>query len=177
VIGVGGTGEVRLVTGIAGGWRRCVVVVRVALCAGECSVQTGEWIIRVHSMIEIYVRPISGGVAGFACCRERGSGMVWICGSVPISLVTAKAISRQRRVVVVCVARGTWNRCVRSGERERGRVVVERRGRPCCRGVAQRAIGRKARRGVVWTSGASEVFLVASVTAGWQRCVVVVHVA
>jgi hypothetical protein len=55
--------------------------------------------------------------------------------------------------------------------------VIERRSRPCARGVTGGARRREPCRGVVRIRGAGVVRLVAPIASRRQRCVVVVHVA
>ena len=58
VVGIGGPGEVRLMARVTGGWRRRVVVVGVALRAGDGCMRAGERVIRVESVVELGIEPV-----------------------------------------------------------------------------------------------------------------------
>ena len=74
--GIGGAGKVCLVAAIAGGGQRCVVVVGVALRAGNGDVRAGE---REGSVVVIEggAGPRRCVVAGGASGWEAGRNMIW----------------------------------------------------------------------------------------------------
>jgi len=117
-------------------------------------------------------------MAVLTCGREE----LWlrrvpgVCAGVVIRLMAAETGSRQRGVVVVYVAVCTFARRhhVRSGQRECGVVVVERRIRPRHRVMAHGARCREACRGVRGIIGRCVILLVAGVTrCAIQRVIVV----
>ena len=115
VVGVRGPCEVRLVAGIARRWRRRVIVVGVALRTSQSRVNSSQRIIGIKSVIECDGCPCSRIVTGVAGGGERCRNVVGIGGPCEIRLMTAVTCRRQCRVVVVHVARCTWNVHVRSG--------------------------------------------------------------
>ena len=66
---------------------------------------------------------------------------------------------------------------MRTGQRERCVVVIERRSSPCRGGVACIASGRESSRCMGRIGRSVPIRLVAAVAGGWQRCVVVIGVA
>ena len=115
--------EVRLVARVARGRRVGVVVVRVALRAGQRRVHARQRIVGVQCVIEVDVRPVGRCVAGIARGGEARSRMVGIRRAVPIRLVAAEAGCGQRRVVVVGVAlraRRLWRARLSAGTPTRG---------------------------------------------------------
>ena len=120
-------------------------------------------------------------MAVLTCGREE----LWlrrvpgVCAVVVIRLMTADAGCRQSRVVVVYVAVCAFARRhhVRSGQRECGVVVVERRIRPRHRVMAYGAGCREAGRGVRGIIGRCVILLVAGVARTASQVVVVVDVA
>lgn len=128
-------------------------------------------------VIEGRPRPTGCCVAQGAVSGKRRRYMVWIGGPGVVRLVAAITRRRQSRVVVVHVARRTWNGEVHSGQRERRVVVIECSRRPTCRVMALRAIGGEGRRYVIWIRGPVVIGLVAAVTRCWQSRVVVIYVA
>jgi len=115
MIGVCGSVEVRLVARVTSGWSVGVVIVGVALRAGERGVSASQRVVGIESVIEVHVRPVSRCVAGFACSGEPSGSMTWVGRAVPIGLVTAEAVCGERRVVVVGVALHASHRGVGPG--------------------------------------------------------------
>ena len=87
-------------------------------------------------MIKSRPRPTGCVVALSTIGGKRRSYVIWICGTVVIGLVAAVTRRRQRRVVVVRVARRARHCYVRTGQRERRFAVIEGRCGPSRRGVA-----------------------------------------
>jgi len=120
-------------------------------------------------------------MAVLTCGREelRLRGVTRVCAGVVIRLMAAETGSRQRGVVVVYVAVCTFARRhhVRSGQRECGVVVVERRIRPRHRVMAHGARCREPCRGVRGIIGRCVILLVAGVTRTASQVVVAVDVA
>lgn len=95
-------------------------------------------------------------VAGLARGGERRRRMVWVVRSLIIRLVTAIAIRRQGRVVVVHMATCARHAHVFSGQGENGLAVIERRRLPRCSRVTYVALLRETRRYVVGIGGSLE---------------------
>jgi len=104
VIRVRRPGEIRLVAGIAGSRRVRVIVVCMALGAGQRGMSSGQRIVGIHCVIEVDVGPVRRRMAGVAGRGKPGSRMARVCRSVPIRLVAAVAGRGQRAVVVIGVA-------------------------------------------------------------------------
>jgi len=68
----------------------------VALRAVERRVSSGQRVIGVERVIEADVDPIRGGMTCVARVGERDCSMVRVGGAIPIGLVAAKTIRRQR---------------------------------------------------------------------------------
>jgi len=138
-----GPAVIGFVARVAIGRYGCVVVIRVALCAGHRRVEAGQ---REHSrVIERRRSPVGGRVTestvGWEACGHMGG----IRGSREIHLVAAIAGRWQRGVVVIGVALCARDSNVRTGQRERCVVVIKGR---CCPGrgvVASSTCGREAR--------------------------------
>jgi len=93
----------------------------------------------IHREVRVIERgsgPCCGGVASRTGGRESRRSVIRIGRAVVIRLVAAHARGRQCRVVVIHVAIGAGHGRVRPSQRERRRVVVERRSRPVRRAVA-----------------------------------------
>ena len=148
----------------------------MALDAVNRGMRSGE---RERGVVVVKRRsgPCSCGVARVAGGREACGCMIGVCGAVPVSLVAAVTRSRQRCVVVVGVALRAGDRRMRTCQREPRVVVIERRRAPTTRRMADRAVGREARRYVVRIRCAAVVGLVARVTSRGCVGVVVVRVA
>jgi hypothetical protein len=115
--GIGRPGKIRLVARIAGGRGSNVVVIDVALNAGQGGVKTGQRIVGIKGVIEgDRARPVSCRVAGVASSWECGGDVVGVVGSGPIRKVAAVAICRQGCVVVIGVALRTRKGCMGAGE-------------------------------------------------------------
>lgn len=112
-----GSGEIGLVASIASCGKGSVVVIDVALCAGDGGMRAGQWECRVV-VIKGRPGPGRGVVACGAGGGEARRGVGGIGGSVPIRFVAGVAIGRNRSVVVVNVALRTRNGYMRAGQRE-----------------------------------------------------------
>lgn len=130
MIRVGRAGEVRLVTRIARRRRARVIVVRMALNAGQSRMHPRKRVVRIRCMIECDRCPVRRRMACVARGRERRRDMIWIRGSGEISLVASVTSRRQGCVVVVGVALCAGNRGMRSSQWKH-RSMIERRCRPC----------------------------------------------
>lgn len=104
MIGIGGAIEIGLMARITGSGRICVGIVGMALRAGQRSVRTRQRIVRVERMIEIDVCPVRCGVAYVAGGGESGGSVTRVGCPIPIGLMAAETIGRQRCVVIVGVA-------------------------------------------------------------------------
>lgn len=135
VIRICGPSIVCLVARVAGRRRPCIDVIYVTLDAIYRRVRAGK---RERSVVVVERRsgPIRRRVACVAGRREPCGGMSRIGCTVPIRLVAAVACGGQCCVVVVHMALSTVEARVRSSERESRVVVIERRGAPSARGVA-----------------------------------------
>jgi len=91
VVRIRGPVVVRLVARVTGGRSIGVIVIRVALGAGQRGMNASQRIVGVLRVVEVDIRPVDRGVARFACGREARSRMVWIRGAVPIRLMTTEA--------------------------------------------------------------------------------------
>jgi len=106
--------EIRLVAGIAGRWSVRVIVVRMALGAGQRGMSSGQWIVGIHRVIEVDVDPVRSRVARVAGRWKPGSRVAGVRRSSPIRLVAAEAGRGQRAVIVIGVALRAGQRCVRT---------------------------------------------------------------
>jgi len=123
---VGGSGEVRLMAGIAGCGQVVVVVVGVALRACHGRVSTGQGPVGIQRVVEGNPRGPrcwSRAVAGVARCGERRSHVTGVIGAREVGLVAAVAGSRHGCVVVVGVACGAGQRGMCADQREHRRVI------------------------------------------------------
>ena len=147
--------------------------------AGHVHVRAGQRERRVV-VVERGAGPVRGRVARVAGRREARRRVSWVGGPVVVRHVAAGAesIGRCEVVIVVGVARCARQGGVRAGQREAGRVVVERGARPVRRSVADRAVGREVGRLVsCGLCRAVVIGLVARVAGGRQVIEVVVGVA
>ena len=161
VIRIRGPREVCLMAGIAIGGRAREHAVHVALDAIHTDVRAGE---RERRVVVIEGRSGPGGcrMAGIARGRESRGGVIRICGSVPIGLVTAVAVRGKRREVIVRVTLRAGQGGMSSRERK-DRCVVERRRAPTARRMANRTIGWETRSDMIGIRSSREVCLVATV--------------
>ena len=113
--------------GLMAGVTRCrrvgVVVVDVALRAGQRRMHTRQGIIRVLGVIEVDGRPVRCCVARIAGRGEARGRMIRICRAVPIRLMASETCGRQCRVVVIRMALGTARRGMGTRQREHRRVI------------------------------------------------------
>ena len=101
VIGIRGPGVIRLVTAIAGRWQRRVVVVHVALRAGDVRRMISRQRECRGVVIEGGARPIRGrpgSVASVASCREAHGRVRRVIRAVVVRLVAGNA-RRARQTV------------------------------------------------------------------------------
>ena len=121
-----GSGEIRLVAAITS--RRCshVVIVFVALDAGQCRMSSRKSPVCVQRVIEGNCRPGRRIVACIAGRLESRRRVRRIVGPSPIRRMAAVANSRQSGVVVVHMAGCTGYRRMRSGQWEDRRMVEGR---------------------------------------------------
>jgi len=124
----------------------------------------------VLRVIETRVQPVGRGVAVLTSRGEELGlrGVAGIGRVVVIRLMATNASSRKRRVVVVHVAvyaLARWN-SMRTGQRERRVVVVERRIRPHRGVVAQFALLRESSRYVGGIRGVLEIIQMARDASG-----------
>ena len=124
VIGICGSGKIRLMARVASGRCSRKDIVDVALDAVDGSVRTGEGEGRAV-VIEGCPRPGGCGVASVAGGGEARRCMCRISGSVPIRRMAAVAGSGQGCVVAVYVTRHTGHGCVSAREGECGGGVIE----------------------------------------------------
>ena len=144
----------------------------MALYALHGGVEAGQRERRVV-VIEGRGGPVSRGVALRAIGWEAGSNVRRVGGSSKVGLVAPIASRGQRAgIVIVGVAACARHSYMGAGQRERCVVVIERRPRPVCRGVALRAIRWEITRHVRRVIRTREISLVASVACGRQRTVV-----
>lgn len=144
VVGVGRCLIHRSVAAIAIGRKARIVIVHVATAAGNRGVRPGERKPR-RAVIESAGSPDDGVMAEVTGGRipklnvvdRRRRGVV-------IALVTSHATCAGQGVVVVDVTRAAGNACVRPGQSESGRRVIERSSGPYRSGVAERAIRRES---------------------------------
>ena len=150
----------RCVAGVAIGRQRCVVVIHVARRARHSDVRAGQWERRCV-VNKSRPTPVRGRVARSTSCGETHCGMGRIVGPSEISFVAGVAIGRHCRVVIVRMALCAWNRKMCAGQRKGPRRVIESSLCPaaCC--MAERAVGREARRNVIWACGPRECCLMA----------------
>ena len=125
-----------------------VVIVDVTLRARRCQMRPSECKagFRVVERGRLPGRRVVAYIAGL---RESGCHMIGVRRLIEIRDMTACALDRQGQVVIVHVAQRALSREVRSGQRERGFRVVERRTQPVDRRVTLRAVRREPRGGVV----------------------------
>jgi len=174
--GIVGCYEICLVTPVACCGESCVVVVGVALRAGDSNVRASE---RERGVVVIEGGgcPRGGVVASCAGGRESGSYVGRIRCSSVVRLVAGVTVSRQSCVVVIDVALSAREGGVRSGQGERRGVVIECGTGPCSGAVACCAGGWEADGGLGGAGGSGVVCLVARVAISRQSCVVVIDVA
>jgi len=141
MIGVGSSGEILLVAGIAIRGRAHENVVDVALSAGHRLVRARQRERRLI-VIENSTIPISGVVAYGTVGREIRRSVIRIGGPVKVFLVARVALGGNRLVVAVDMALHAGYRGMRPGQGEHRRVIEGRRF-PCRRGVAESAIRRE----------------------------------
>ena len=137
VVGTCGRGEVGLMAGVARGRRRDVVVVGVALRAGDGSVRAGERIICVKRVVKLGIEPVCSGVAGGTVVGETQLHVGRIVAGCKVLGVTGEAICRRSFENVVRMAGRARQRGMRAGERVAGDLeVVELGIKPGIDGVA-----------------------------------------
>lgn len=160
---------------------RVVIRIRMAGSADVIRVSVTRWELRVLRVIECRSRPRRGVVAGLAGGREELwlRRVSWIRRVVVVRLVAADARCRQGRVVVVDVAirANAWRYQVRSRQRERCVVVIERGVSPDDRVVTEFAGGRESRRSVRRIVRVAVILLMARIAQRAIQRVIVVDMA
>ena len=124
VIWIRRSSEICLVAAVAGGRQARVVVVRVALGAGHGGMSSGQR--EDRCMIKAGWTPRAGCMTQSAIRGEARSYVIRIRRPREVGLVAAIAGGRQSRVVVVDMALRARHAHVRSRQRERSGVVIER---------------------------------------------------
>lgn len=117
MVGVGRSREIRFMAGVARRRRGIVVVVRMALRTSNRGVSTCQWIVRVQSVIEFCVEPISRRMARSAVMGQTELHMRRIIAVHKIACVARIAVGWRSRKNVVDVARRAGQSGVRSGQR------------------------------------------------------------
>ena len=153
------------------------VVARVRMTRGADTIRVPV-IGREVRVIESRSCPRRRGMASRARIRETRRRVIRIGRAVVIRLVAAHARRRQRGVVVIHVAVRAGHGRVRPSQRERRRVVVERRSIPVRGAMAGIARRREAYLRVVGIRRRSVVLLMARYARSIRTCqsVVTVHV-
>lgn len=124
-------------TGVAGRGRRRIVVVGMALCAGDSGVHAGQRPVSVNGVIELGVEPVCGGVTDGAIVRKVELNMRRIFTAVEVGLMASNACCRRAFEYVVEVARCARERCMRATESIAGHLqVIEFGIEPRVHGVA-----------------------------------------
>ena len=172
---------VLLMARVAQGAVQGIVVAYVAVCAqprrhdvGARQCKTGG------GVVEGCVGPQHGVMTGCARGRERSRNMVYRRSRIVVIGLVARHAGRARQIVVVVnVAIGTQPRRheMRTGEREPGRAVVERRVEPGRRAVARVASLREVRCDVIRVRCALEIGQMARDAGRTIQGIVVIHVA
>ncbi len=139
VIGIGGGAVFRFVAGIAVRRNGGVVVVDVAVGAGDCDVLTRQGKSRL-AVVKRGWLPGRGGVAQLALLRESRRDVVRVCRGLVILQMAGGASHAGQVVIAVDVARRAGDADMRAGQREARRRVVELGTCPGSRRVADRAI-------------------------------------
>ena len=179
VRGIIGRGVILLVARVALRAIQRVVVADVAIraLARGHRVRAGQGETRGR-VVKLAMAPKHSIVAAFASGRESSMGNRSPRPSIILLVagITRRAIER---VIVVDMAIGAlpWRCCVRSGQRESGAVVVERRILPGTGVVARAASLREVRTHVVWIRRTLVILQVTGNTSRVVQIVVVVHVA
>ncbi len=179
VRGIIGRGVILLVARVALRTIQRVVVADVAIrtLARGHRVRSGQGETRGR-VVKLAMAPKHRIVAAFASGRESSMGNRSPRPSIILLVagITRRAIER---VIVVDMAIGAlpWRCCVRSGQRESGAVVVERRILPGTGVVARTASLREVRTHVVWIRRTLVILQVTGNTSRVVQIVVVVHVA
>ena len=176
MIGVRCPRVIGLVARVAVGRHRCVVVIGMALRAGDCDVRSGQRE-RRSRVIESSPGPVRRRVASGACGGEASRRMRRSISSGVVRLVAGIAVSGHRCVVVIGVTRRARNRHMRARQRERCSRVIEGCPGPVRRRVASGACGWETCRRVRRSIGSGVIRLVAGIAIGWHRGVVVICVA
>src|ERR1700757_425262 len=124
------------------------VVIRIGVAGAANTI--GAAVIHVEpGVTEGGALPARGGVAGRTRRGETDRHVVRIGRPRVVRLVASVAVGGQGRVVVVYVAACAAHRGMRTGQRERGVVVIKRCRRPGTRAVAYVALLRESRRDMV----------------------------
>jgi len=104
-------------------------------------------------VVKSRTRPLGSAVASLTGLRESRGHVAGVRRRLIFRKMAGDAGGRQRRVLIVDVARGAGNGSVLARQRELRRAVIERRPGPLGRVVAQGAILREARGHVIGAGG------------------------
>ena len=128
-------------------------------------------------VIENSAQPTGRGMAGGAGRGETSGDVVRVIGSLVFGFVTAVAVGRKGCVVVVHVTVCASHARVRTSQRERCVVVIERGRGPGGRVVTDVALLREPDRNVIRIGRTLEVFEVTPNASGAGQVVVAVRMA
>jgi len=140
------------------------VVIRIGMAGGTYPVRTAM-IHRKPCVIESGSQPAGRAVAGDARGRETNRNVIRVGRACVVQLVAAVAVRGHGGVVVVHVATGARDRRMRTRQRERRVVVIERGRTPCRRAVTHVALLREPGARVIWVRRPFEVVQVARHTS------------
>lgn len=128
------------------------VISHVALRALQAGVHAGQCEPGI-GVIELRTHPLHRRMAQSAVLRESGRLMIGVGGRIVVVQMAIDASRIRKGIVVVHVALQALQAGMRSGQREAGRGMIERRACPLRRVVAPRAILREIRCLVVRIAG------------------------
>ena len=134
---------------------------RMALEASRRHMLAGQRERGLRGVIEFRSAPIDGGVALRAILRKPGSRMIRIGGALVVLQMTRIASHGQRGVLAAGMALHACSSDMRAGEWKLSRTVIKGGRHPRGSGVAQLAVLRESRGGVMRIGGALEIFQVA----------------
>lgn len=164
-------------------------VTRYARCIGQAIISVGVALTALQRRMGPGQRKAGGGVVercrgpggcvvtDLALLRESRRHVVRIGRAPVVRLVASVTSGGQSGVVAVHMTTRTGDRGVRTRQRERRAVVVERRRHPGRRAVAHLTLLRESDGYVVWIVGPLEVLQVARHARGGRQVVVAVHMA
>src|SRR5579863_2510350 len=91
MIGIARSVKVPLMARITSGWRRVVIVVCMALRAGQGRVHSCQWVVRIERVVKLGIQPVGRGVAGRAIVRQSELHVRGIVGAGEICRVATEA--------------------------------------------------------------------------------------